>query len=629
MDRFILPQPPQRLLTPQELGRYSQDQDYLNHGDILRFLRKHASAIAICAGLGAGVAMLYVFNTPSTFTARAQILIDPTPAQALRDNTAGAEPSLDAAKVEGQLAVLRSETIAQSVIAKLDLLSSPDFRMAPPSILQKITKSVRNVLGAAGSPTDAQEADYVRSRIAIATFQNNLDVRRVGLSYAIDIAYTARDAAAAARIANAVADVYVRDQIATMSENARQSSVWLEKRIDELRIQLNDAAREVQLFRGGQNIAPADQRNPIAPQTPATGAQQSWVTLAELESKAQNYRKVYETYLQAFTETVQKQSLAVASARVITPATRPLVRSQPKSKLIVMLGVVLGSLGGLGFAFLRHSMDNTVQSAKQLRDQLGLNCLAMAPRLGKARTGRFLKANDALSTDCKMRQVSAAPFSPFSGALKTVRTAIVNANGKAPVRCIGVTSCLPGEGKTTISSNLALAFALSKSRVLLIDADIHHSTISQIFAPKAATGLIEVLNDETRLHKAVVSGQGRGPDILPVVKALTPAPSYELLTSDKMSALLASLKQTYDYIIVDMPPIRPIVDGLAISSLLDGVILVAEWSQTPLDLLEEVAGGLHTAQAEVLGVILTKVDPSMVNMPRKKQLAYGYEQSIR
>lgn len=645
-DRFILPQSAQRMVMPKELGRYSQDQDYLDHSDVLRFLKKYALTIGVCSAAGAGLAVGTVITTPPTFTARAQILIDPAAAQAIRDKTGAPESGgFDPAKVEGQIAVLRSETIAQSVIAKLDLTNSPDFKGDAPSLFGRMSNAARRFLlgGPDESSENLAEAEFIRTRVAVAQFQNNLDIRRVGLSYALDIAYTSRNPDAAASIANAVADVYVQDQIKTMSEAARQSSVWLEQRIDELRKQLNDSAREVQLFRSGQNSPAADPRSFIPPQNPgpADGKPQvptfgtnssaplsnpqAWVTLAELESKAQNYRKVYETYLQAFTETVQKQSFQVASARVITAATRPLTKGQPKSKLIFILGVIIGSLVGFGVAFIRHAMDNTVHSARQVRDNLGLNCLAMVPRLINTGSNFLSKGQDLLSTEYTFREVAAAPFSPFSGALKMVRTAIVNASNKTPVRVIGITSALPGEGKTTISGNLALLFALGKSRVLLVDVDIHHSTISHTFAPNVKVGLIEVLNGDVALSKTIVSGKGRGPDILPLVTSGSSAFPYELLSSDKMRETLITLKQTYDYIILDMPPLRPIVDGLAISSLLDGIILVAEWAETPLNLLEDVVGGLHTAQAEILGVVLSKVAPSAVNIPHKKQVNYSYQ----
>lgn len=643
-DRFILPQSSQRMVMPKEAGRYSQDQDYIDHSDIIRFLRKYAMVLCSCAAAGAALAIVYVLITPPTFTARAQILIDAS-AQPIGDKVNGPEVGLDTAKVEGQIAVLRSETIAQSVITKLDLINSPDFKGSGPSLFGRITDNVRHFFLGSSQPgaESVAETEFLRSRAAIAQFLGSLDIRRVGASYAIDISYTSRNPEAAARIANAVADVYVQDQIKTMSDAARQGSVWLEQRIDELRKQLNDSAREVQLFRSGQNLPPADPRNFAPQQTPgvpvvrppgsAAGAPptvqptapQAWVTLAELESRAQNYRKVYETYLQAFTETVQKQSFQVGNARVITPATRPLGKTQPKSKLIAILGVIIGSLVGLGIAFLKHAMDNTVHSARQLRDHLGLNCLAMVPRFSNSPSNFLSKGKDPLSAEYTFREVAAAPFSPFSGALKMVRTAIVNSSGKMPIRIIGITSALPGEGKTTISGNLSLLFALGKNRVLLIDADIHHSTISHTFAPNVNAGLIEILNGEATLAKTIVSGKGRGPDILPLVTAQTSAFPYELLSSDRMRELLVTLKQTYDYIILDMPPLRPIVDGLAISSLLDGVILVAEWGETPLNLLEDVAGGLHTAQAEILGVVLSKVDPSAVNIPHKKQANYNYQ----
>ncbi|MDX2263497.1 MAG: AAA family ATPase [Hyphomicrobiales bacterium] len=638
-DRFILPQSSQRLLMQKELGRAPIETEYLDHADILRFLRKYFLTLALSAVLGGAAAVAYVVTTPPTYTARAQLLIDPTVAQAPRDTALASDSTLDAPRVEGQMAVLRSETIAQRVIEQLDLLNTSDFKGDPPGFFKRRVDDLRRLL--MGAPPEGPPDNFIQMRVAVAQFQGSLDVRRVGQSYAVDIAYSSRDPELAARVANAVADAYVQDQIRTKTEAAKQSAAWLEQRIEELRGQFSDAARDVQLFKSGQNLAPsvapppdlrtapvtappAVLRPPYTPGPPLAqppALAQPLVTLAELESRAQNYKKVYETYLQALTETVQKQSFSVANARIITPATRPLVKSHPKSKLIAVLGVLTGSLLGLGLAFLRHSMDNSVRSAKQVRDLLGLTCLSLIPRLTKPKT---LGKDDPLAAEQMFREVAIAPFSPFSGSMKKLRTAVVNAGGKTPMRVVGVTSALPGEGKTTISGNLALLFSMSKSRVLLVDADIHHATISQAFAPNATVGLLELLRGDAPLHKTVVSGQGRGPDVLPLALKGTPAPSYEMLGSAKMRDALTLLKQTYDFVIIDMPPLRPVVDGLSISSLLDGVLLVAEWGETPLDILEDVAAGLYTAQAEVIGVVLSKVDPSLVSIPWRKQSAYNY-----
>ena len=211
-----------------------------------------------------------ILTTPYKYTSRAQILIDPNAIKVLRD-PGGSDRSLDTAQVEGQIALLRSESLAFSVIGKLKLTEDAEFRGAGPGRTQLLLTRIRplvatieQVLSLGGTaPVNAPPAtsepqtepsDVAQVRIALDVFLGGLDVRRVGTSYAIDIAYTSGDPKMAARIANAVADAYIEDQLKANSQAARQSSEWLEQRLDQLRVQLNASARQLELFRTGREF---------------------------------------------------------------------------------------------------------------------------------------------------------------------------------------------------------------------------------------------------------------------------------------------------------------------------------------------------------------------------------------
>jgi capsular exopolysaccharide synthesis family protein len=211
-----------------------------------------------------------------------------------------------------------------------------------------------------------------------------------------------------------------------------------------------------------------------------------------------------------------------------------------------------------------------------------------------------------------------------SAALKTLRTAIAHADPRHPVRCVGITSAMPREGKSMIAGNLATLYTLSSGRTLIIDADIHNSTASRYFAPGVAAGLLEVVTGVAELDKAIVKGSGFVPDVLPIAVKETAPVSYEQLASEKMEGLLRTLRERYEMIIVDLPPVHPIVDGVAIASLLDGVVIAAEWGKTPIELLAEVSATLHTARANVLGVVITKADASAATVRWRKDWGYGY-----
>jgi uncharacterized protein involved in exopolysaccharide biosynthesis len=282
------------------------------------------------------------------YTARAQILIDPQAMQSWQSRT-DASNSLDTAQVESQIAVLRSEKIAIQVGRQLNLFTDSEF--------------TSKVVPAGKTSDDVLQNDQVTARNVIETFARNVDVRRSGISYAIDIAFSCRDAEKAARVANAISEAYVSDQIAVRIEASKQSSEWLENRIDQLRRQMNLATRKAQEFRARRDYRLADSTPAASATEIARNAVRDGkvndgdpITLEELESTATTFRKLYESYLLTYTETVQRQFLQVSNARVITLATRPLKSSHPKKGVILALSGLIGLLMGVGVAALLNKL---------------------------------------------------------------------------------------------------------------------------------------------------------------------------------------------------------------------------------------------------------------------------------
>jgi capsular exopolysaccharide synthesis family protein len=308
---------------------------------------------------------------------------------------------------------------------------------------------------------------------------------------------------------------------------------------------------------------------------------------------------------------VQRQSFPVSDARIITPATRPLGKSRPRTKLILAFGGLAGLMVGFGIALVRHNVDRSIRSSQQLREELGFECLGMIPRISaRRRNGHF-------------DEVARAPFSRFSNGLKSVKAAISLAGKARSIRCIGVTSALPKEGKSTVASNLATLFSMSGSRTLVIDADLYRSTLTKRFAPHSTVGLIEALQepDPELIKQRVVQAGAASFDLLPAV----PKPivnSTEILGSHRMQALLQALYQSYDVVIFDLPPLGPVVDTMAISHHLDGIVVVIEWGGTSVDTVVEVSRSLRASKAPILGAALTKVDANAIDHYGKHDALY-------
>jgi capsular exopolysaccharide synthesis family protein len=596
----------QRVSSPatarQQIVRPSPGaREFISHQDIAGFLRHNFWPLVVSLSVGTLGAVVYIMLAEPLFTARTQLLIDPKLPLWLREQPSVVNISLDTAQVESQVAVLRSERIATLVIDKLKLTEDPEFQEeSKPLIGMGLFVRGENV---------PAPSDFEQTRRAMWALQSKLDVRRAGLSYAIDISFSARTPDKAALIANELAEAYVRDQLESKAEAARQGSQWLEGRINELRRQMNVATQNVQRFKLKHDFRVVNQ--PSTAFDPkslgGTGDEGEAYTLEELETTAEAYRKIYETYFQAFTASVQRQSYPVADARVITPATQPSTKSHPRPRLVLALGILVGAFSGFGISLVRHSLDGSVRSSRQVRDSLGVECLGELPRLGHGRIGTLLGIAPNGRGEGHFDEIARAPLSPFASHLQNVKTSIRMACGDRPIRCLGITSALPKEGKSTLVSNLATLFSMSGSRILVIDADLYHSILSKRFAPESTGGLVEALRKPTQTKRQIVSPKNTRFDILPVVSEPL-LNSSDLLASEAMQMVLATLDQTYDLILVDLPPLKSVVDGLAISTLLDGVVLVVEWGKTPLELLADTVRSLQMAQASVLGIVITKVD---------------------
>lgn len=590
-------------VTPR--NGFAPQSEYVTHSDIIRFIRRYFLTLVTSILVGAGVAAAYAWTAVPLFTARAQLLIDSKIPLTLREQTGDGVFSLDTPQIESQIAVLRSEQIAEKVINRLDLVNDRDFKIEPDS--GGLTAMLRFWREPPALPSEFEQLRY-----AMSVLQAGMDVRRVSVSYAIDISFSSPDAEKAARIANEMAEIFLQDQLATRANATRQGSDWLEGRIDELRKQMNTAALTVQGFRAKRDyrIVGRRDRGPdtenLTANSDTSGAGEDGNTLEELASRADTYRKIYESYLQAYAESVQRQSYPVVNARLITRATRPLGKSHPRTTLVLVFGLALGTLVGCGAAFVRHMLDWNVRSPRQLREEVGLECLGQIARYENRRSRGFNGRFARRTYRPNLFEIINSPLSSSSEGLKSVKTALGLIGKERPLQRIGICSTVPQEGKSMMAASLAALYSLSGARTLVIDADLRNSSISRGPEPKATIGLVEALKGEAPLEDCIVPGKNYGPDFLPIAGRPI-INSGDVLASKSMHELLRQLPNYYDMVIVDLPPLTPAVDGLAMSSLLDGVIMVVEWGTTPVPQLMDSVHALRMAQANVLGAVLVAV----------------------
>jgi exopolysaccharide transport family protein len=332
---------------------------------------------------------------------------------------------------------------------------------------------------------------------------------------------------------------------------------------------------------------------------------QSQVRLRELETAANTYRNIYETFLSRFTQSVQQQSFPSTEARVVTYASAPRAPSSPKKSLTLALATLCGLGLGVALAIARERMSRQIHTRAQLESLLGTSCLAVMPAFAGKRPA--LGKVGAPRDSAAFRQISSvAPFSATAEALRYIKVAIdLHPKGG---KVVGIVSALPGEGKTTLAAGLADFLAKSGSRTLLVDADLRNPSMSKMLGYTGAPGLLDMVANQTPFEELVITDTKHKFDFLPASTRIRPSNSSDILNSPAMKKLLKSAKSDYDYVLVDLPPILPVVDVKATAHLLDAFLLVVEWGATST---EEVVKAVSTStilSERLLGAVLNKAD---------------------
>jgi capsular exopolysaccharide synthesis family protein len=265
---------------------------------------------------------------------------------------------------------------------------------------------------------------------------------------------------------------------------------------------------------------------------------------------------------------------------------------------------------GVGGAFAMEKLNAGFTTPRQVEDALGVPVLASVLRLD----GSKLVSKDGKIIPIAYYQVQ-HPLSPFSEAVRTLRSGIHMSDVDQPPKVIHVTSSRPGEGKTTLAMSLAVSAAFSGLKVVLVDADLRHPSMSRFFKLEREKGLVDVLLGAAAPQAVMRLQKDLKLMVVPAgSKSLNPT---DLLASERMKALLSDLRETFDYVVLDTPPVGPVVDPVIVANLADRTVFVVQWASTPRDLIETSMQQVSTHK-RVAGVVL-----NCVNQDRARK--YGAE----
>ena len=338
---------------------------------------------------------------------------------------------------------------------------------------------------------------------------------------------------------------------------------------------------------------------------------QAQVRARDLESSADTYRNVYNSFLQKFQETEQAQTIPVSDSRIVTVGQVPLKKSSPKTLVGLAGGLMLGLMVGSGLAVAREIVADVFRSGTEVEKEFGVRCLGILPEL-KTPTRLYsvwgLFGRRGAGVDIN-EWVLDVPRSRFAETVRNILVALRRAPYEQGPKVIGVVSSVPKEGKTTVAANLGAMSASLGRRTLLIDGDMHQRSLSKALAPEARQGLLEAMTTPERLASFVVHRPRSNLDVLPCVTDKRLVDPAELLSSAAMATLLMVARKSYDCIIFEFAPMLPVVDVKAAGHLVDSFVFVVKWGESKRKLVSEVLLDNEVVLERLAGIVLNQADP--------------------
>ena len=314
----------------------------------------------------------------------------------------------------------------------------------------------------------------------------------------------------------------------------------------------------------------------------------------QVERKLQIAQLTYQNLLKKLQEVQVIENQNIGNARIISEALVPKKKVSPRILLNLLLGGFLGILLGAATALVLEAMDKSLKTVEQAKRLLDYPVLGIIPKF----EGKGFDGNPELPTLNN-------PYSVESSAFEMLQTNLSFTSSNKTLKVIMVTSSVPGEGKSLISANLAVAISQFGQRVLLIDGDMRRPRQNKLWKIHSFSGLSNLLVGKAELQNSIQKSLATL-DLLPAGK-LPPNPGA-LIDSQSMVSLLEEAKKEYDFIIIDTPPLTAAADSLIFSKLVDGTLLVVRPGVATSDAVNAAKNQLEQSGQRVLGMALNGIN---------------------
>lgn len=703
---------------------------------ILLLLWQRKWIVLLCFLGAMGIANFYLSKLSEQYTAQAEVMLNNRETRVVDlDNVVSDLGNLDDSANEQR--IITSERLLTRVIDRLRLDLDPEFNPALRSqkVLETWQLELEEMFAAGllspllGPRTRSPRAGSTSERETLEILQavrSALTVKGVQSTRAITIDVTSSDPHKAALIANALADLYILDQLDQKFEATRRATSWLSDRVSQLKEKVRTSEAAIEAFKANQavgvgqgvdltdqqiaelnaelisaraavaevgarfnqvqrridkgglnaastvvsspliltlrtrladlrrqeaelatrygdkhpkmlharaeindaqngvsaevrkiveglknDVAVAKARESALNQSLAELEQKSVqlsrgsVELRQLEREAAADRLIYETFLGRFRETSEQEELQAADARLLTSATAPLEPSSPNRKKVLIIAAALGIGFSLALIVVLESQTTTFRAVSEIVNATGLPVLASLPRWRRRATRRQI-----------LNYVRSKPNSGLSEAIRTLRTTLLLSNIDHPPQVVMVTSSGPAEGKSTTCLLLAQMALRTGQKTIVVECDIRRPTLHDTLSPSPDFGLLSVLDGTSELNHAIVTDPISGIDLLPAPKPLPQA--VDTFASDRFTSIITDLRQRYDLVLLDAPPIMLVPDAGIIGQVADTTLYAVRYDHTPQKAAQEGLNRLRAIKVDVSGTIGT-----MVDMRREARYAYA------
>jgi uncharacterized protein involved in exopolysaccharide biosynthesis/Mrp family chromosome partitioning ATPase len=553
-------------------------------------------------------ALGYLLLATPHFTATARMVIDTKRARVFQPNPAP-DGMIDSSVVASQVEIAKSEVIAEMVIQRLGLLKDPEFtspRLATSEAIVEWIRYIARLAGATNSnpllamfdkifgPGLRQNGEVHDLTIAVSNLERSLQVNQIGRSYVAEVSFSSVDPGKAAKIANAVANAYIDNQLDARIYNTDRADAWIRRRLLDLHEKYKSAS---------------DRLAKIKASAPAVGGEPGAIDIgeriAELEATVNSYKNVYDTSvnLSRYVQSVQEQAFPITEARIISEATPPLQKSTPKLGLTVLASLMVGGVVGCALALAIGLKDRRVWTRSHVEHELGLQCLGFMRRIRNAKR----PVSDAGK---QLQKIGVLPVLDDCGAadrggelLRAVRAGVEARLPGERCRVLGVTSASGGDGKSTVAANLAAILVECGRRVLLISGAPWLSRAPLAPEAQALVVFSDVAGNKVRLADAVTPGPF-GSLLMIDRHAHGAKHSADIWCSPGVGKLMTNAAKHYDYVVIDFPSLLTNADAEAAADYVDMFVLVAKHASTTLDELKRALESAPNVASRVLGAIV-------------------------